>query len=898
MQFTPAKIRNNYDRFSIHTMLKTVILCLLAFTPLSRIYAQSADSLKIDSIPQGIVLEDSLILADSVRINSDSIRVARLDSLKRTSDLKSKVKYHARDSIVFDIKDRFLYLYGEVTIEYEDIVLKAEKIWIDWSTTTMFAEGVPDSTGKYIGQPLFEEGEQIYNAEAIEFNFNSRKGRILGGRTQQDDNFVIGDSIKRNPDNSYFIRSGKITTCNLEDPHFYIYSNKMKVIPNDKVVTGRVNIVVEKVPVPLVLPFGFFPNKKGKKSGILMPSYGNDATRGYFLRDGGYYLGLNDYVDLSVRGDIFSYGSYRVNANSRYNWRYRFNGSMDVKYAMNNSGDRSDLNYSESKDFFVVWRHDQKMGNTARLSSDVNLGSSNFLKLNSMNTTDIVTNQLMSNVAWSKTFANTPWSMNARLGHQQNTNNKTISLEIPSIGINRGRTFPFKRKSGGGKERFYEKIGYSYSAQAINRINTFDSLLFKPGFEKGFQNGIRHTLPVSMNLKALKYVTVSPSVNYNEYWYFREYRERWQNGYQDSIWNPGKIVQDTLNQFLSGRDFSASVTTSTRIYGMYAFPSQRKRVIRHTFTPNLGYTYRPDFSRPYWGYYYQVQSDSMGSAARMKTVSRFKDQINGGPGIGEQQMISFGFLNLIEMKYRSIKKGQDTLSTKPESKKLTLLDNLGMQGSYNLAADSFQLSPINFSARTVLLNNLLNVNLTGIMDPYYQDSSGRRIDKYRWKEENKPGYITSSNLAISTSFRSKKEKPKPKPKNLDPAELAEIERNRAQYADFNIPWSINLSYNLLYNRPNISQKSTLNQSVQLSGDLNLTEKWKIRMSSGYDFVAKDITITQFNIIRDLHCWEAAFSWTPFGSRKFYMLTINAKSSTLQDLKLTKQSPPNYRNLLN
>jgi hypothetical protein len=671
----------------------------------------------------------------------------------------------------------------------------------------------------------------------------------------------------------------------------------MKVIPNDKIITGRVNMVVEKVPVPLVLPFGFFPNKKGKKSGILMPSYGNDATRGFFLRDGGYYLGLNDYVDLSLRGDIFSYGSYRVNATSRYNWNYHFNGSLDVKYAMNNSGEKTDLNYSESRDFFVVWRHDQKIGNTSRLSSDVNLGSSNFLKLNSLNTNDIVTNQLMSNVAWSKTFANTPWSMNARLGHQQNTNTKAISLEMPSIGINRGRTFPFKRKSGGGKERFYEKIGYSYSAQAINRINTFDSLLFKPGFEKGFQNGIRHTIPVSMNLKALKYVTVSPGLNFNEYWYLSEVRDRWQDGFVDTgeVYRPGRVVKDTINQFLSGRDFSASVTASTRIYGMFPFPSKRQRIIRHTFTPNVGYTFKPDFSKDGWGYFYKVQQDSIGT---MRTVSRFADRINGGPSAGEQQQLSFGFLNLLEMKYWSQKKGQDTLVSKPESKKLTLLDNFGMQGNYNFAADSLNLSPLNFSARTVLLNNLLNVNLTAVMDPYQQDASGRKINQLRWEKDRKPGYITTSNLAISTSFRSKKEKARVKPKNLDPALLAEIERNRELYADFNIPWSLNLSYNLLYNRQNINQNSTLNQSVQIGGDLNLTEKWKIRVTTGYDFVAKDVTLTQFNIMRDLHCWEAAFSWTPFGTRKFYMLTINAKSSTLQDLKLTKQSPPNFRNLLN
>lgn len=904
MLFNNLKIRNKCVRYSCSLLLKTfVLLHLVCFAPCF-VQAQQTDTLSVLSaeitpkseIPE---LQDSLF-----QIKQDSAKAAFKDSLRKSSDLKSRVKYHARDSIIFDITGKHLYLYGEVSLEYEDITLKAEKVKIDWTTTTMYAEGIQDTTGQYIGQPQFDEGGQIYNAEAITFNFNTRKGRILGGRTQQDENFVIGDTIKRNPDNSYFIRSGKITTCNAADPHFYIYSNKMKIIPNDKVITGRVNMFVEKVPVPLVLPFGFFPNKKGKKSGILMPSYGNDGTRGYFLRDGGYYIGMSEYADLTLRGDIFSYGSWRLNAASKYNWKYHFNGGLDVRYAVSNTGDRTNLDFKESEDFFVVWKHEQKLGNTARLSSDVNAGTSTYLGLNSMNVQDITTSQLMSNVSYSKTFANTPWSLNAKLGHQQNTQTKIVSLELPSIGLNRGRTFPFKRKTGGGKERWYEKIGYAYSSQAVNRITAPDSVIFKPQAKSMYENGIKHSIPVSMNFKALKYMNITPSLNYNEYWYFKHKMNRWQNGFfskdsaQNDIWNPGRVVNDTLNQLLTGRDFSASVTATTRIYGMFKLPGSRSRIVRHTLTPNIGYSYRPDFASEKWGYYYKVQSDSANTESQYLTKSKFEGTVFGGPGAGEQQLINFGMINLFELKYKSFQKGQDTLLTKPETKKLTLIDNLGINGNYNLAADSFNLSTISFSVRTILLNNLLNINLNGIMDPYYQNAVGKRENVFRWAEDKKPGYITTSNLAISTSFRSKKEKARPKEKNPDPDVLAEINRNRELYADFNIPWSLNLSYNLLYSKPNKTLKSTLNQSVQVSGDLNLTEKWKIRLTTGYDFVAKDMTLTEVNIIRDLHCWEASFNWIPFGTRKYFMLTINAKSSTLQDLKLTKQSPPNYRNLLN
>lgn len=865
-----------------------------------------------DTIPGGIQPDTLSIvsLSDSLMTETaDSLKRVYKDSIRAASDLKSRVKYNARDSIVFDLEGRYLYLYGDVTIDYEDINLTAELVEIDWTTTTLFAKGVQDSTGQFIGQPAFNEGGQIYNAEEIAFNFKTRKGRILGGRTQQDENYVIGDTIKRNPDNSYFIRSGKITTCSAEHPHFYIYSNRMKVIPNDKVITGRVNMFVEDVPVPLVLPFGFFPNKKGKKSGILMPSYGNDATRGFFLSNGGYYYGINEYVDLSVRGDIYALGSWRLNTASRYNKRYRFDGGLDLQYAVNNSGDRTNIDYRVSRDYFVKWRHNQKLGTTAQLSGDVNYATSSFLSLNSMNAGDIVTNTLVSKISYNKSFANSPWNMTAALGQDQNTRTQLMNFELPTLALNRARTFPFKRKTGGGSEKWYEKIGYSYSGQFVNRLSITESSLKRVNASDpllrtnpldSFRNGIQHTIPVQMNFKTLKHITISPGVNYTEYWYFKEQRNQWVNRDIDPSTgrNRDTLQTDTFSNLLTGRQFSASVNASTRIYGMLPFNSKRQRVIRHTFTPNISYTYKPDFSTPFWGYYYKVQTDSSQTNPENYALqSRFNNTVFGGPTQGEQQSIGFGMINLFEMKYKAMKKGQDTLVSKPEVKKLTLIDNIGLNGAYNLAADSFQLSVINFTARTVLLRDLLNINFTGVMDPYTQNEVGRRVNTYRWSTDRKPGHMTNANMAFGTSLRSKKEKPKPKPRNIDPDVLAEIERNKDMYADFNIPWSLNLNYNILYSKPNIHQPATLTQAVNITGDMNLTEKWKIRVTSGYDLVQKEMTLTQVNIIRDLHCWEASLNWIPFGTRRYFMLTINAKSSTLQDLKLTKQSPPNYSNLL-
>ena len=892
------KFRKKWNVVASRKLL-TNFVCVILFGLLPLfLWAQAPQPPVIqDTIPQDSLLRISVLAPDSTQqILADSLKQAFRDSMQRSAELKSRVNYHARDSIIFDLDGKLLQLYGEVSLDYEDIKLTADRVTIDWGTNTLYAEGTPDTSGQIIGQPQFDEGGQKYLTEKIVFNFNTRKGRITGGRTQQDENFVIGDTIKRNPDNSYYIQSGKITTCDLEHPHFYIYSNRMKVIPNDKVVMGRVNLIVEDVPTPLILPFGFFPNKKGKKSGILMPAYGVDATRGYFLREGGYYQSFGDYVDAALRGDIYSYGSYRLNLASRYALRYKFTGGIDLSFANNNNGDKNNAEYTEQRDFFIKWRHDQTLGKSARINGDVNLGSSTYLSLNSNNIQDIVNNTLLSNISYNKTFGNSPWNLSSRISYQQNTSQKTVTLDLPSIGINRGRTFPFKRKLSGSKEYWYEKIGYSYSFQFQNRINTYDSILFTPAGNKLFQNGIQHSIPVSMNFKALKYITFSPSFNYTEQWYNQEIRNQSR---RDTLGN-FKLMPDTIPGLVAIRQFTAGISAATRVYGMIPFHSYRQRIIRHTLTPSIGYNYRPDFSELKWNNYYAVY-DSL--TKENKRFSRGDGQIFGGAPRGTLQSINFSIINLLEMRYNSIKRNQDTLQESPIVKKITILDNLGINGFYNFAADSLKLSPINFSARTVLLKELLNVNLTAVMDPYTQDTAGVRINKYRFEsgkvnDKNKIGYINASNLAISTSFRSKKEnKPMVRKESMDSVVYAEIQKHKEQYIDFNIPWSFNLTYNLLYTKPKITEKATINQSVAVSGDLNLTEKWKIRISSGYDFVSKDLIPTNISVLRDLHCWEASFTSIPFGLRKYFMLTIQAKSSMLQDLKLTKQRPPNFQNLL-
>jgi lipopolysaccharide export system protein LptA len=848
---------------------------------------------------------------DSVVIPADSNKAAVIARLKAESDLEVPIDYKAVDLMVFDVEGKTLYLQNSGELTYDKMTLKADSVMVNWETTTLSARGKVDSTGQIRGRPELVENDQNYNAEGLTYNFKTQKGLITGARTKQGEDYILADSVRKQDESTYYIKDGKFTTCDADHPHFYIKSSKLKIIPKDKIITGPLMLVIEDFPLPLILPFGFFPNQTGKRSGVVMPTYGEATDRGFFLRNGGYYFALNDNFDLMVRGDIFSKGGWRLEASTDYNKRYSFSGGFQAEYGVQKYGESTDPNYREERNFWVKWRHNQTINPQADLKADVSVGSSNFFKNNSYNEQEYLTNTLKSTVNFNQRFANSPFRLNVQLSQSQNTQTSIVNLGLPTVTVTRSRWLPFKGKNATG-DKWYHKVGLTYSANVKNQITVPDSLvadvLFNPtGYvtlttEQDdttvttsqraldyFSNGLVQTIPISTQLNVLQYVTLTPTFNYSEYWYIKSV---------EKTFNPTRNLVETENiyGFTTARDFRFNFNTATRLYGVYQFKkSKRSRAIRHTLQPSIGYTYRPDFGKENWGYFQTVQSDTLGNEL---TYSRFEGSVVGGPSAGEQQTLSFVLNNILEMKYKKL--GEDVDTTKKDQyTRMNILDNLGMNVSYNFAADSLNLSPVSLSARTNILNNKFSIQLNGAIDPYSVSPTGRRTNTFRLERNGKIGRLSTFSMAFNTGLTSKKGKVKaqaplvgagpqvnPNPGVIPDDEWNSMQYYRDLYVDFNIPWRLNLSYLLSYSNNGI-RKDT-NMTVNFNGDLNLTPKWKIGFTSGYDFNQSDFSYTSFTIFRDLHCWEMSMTWVPFGERQSFNLAINVKSATLKDLKLTKR----------
>jgi len=810
------------------------------------------------------------------------------------SAIKSKIIYNSRDSIRFDVKNQKVFLFGDADVQYEDMELKADYIEFDMSKNTAFAHGARDSAGNAaldtsgmpIGDPIFSDGEKSFDAKEITYNFETKKGKIREVTTQEGEAFIHAKDAKKDTGDIYYIKNGRYTTCDFEQPHFYIKATKLKVIPDDKIITGPAYLVIGDVPTPLIVPFGVFPNKKGRKSGILIPFYGQ-SNLGYFLKDGGYYFGMSDYFDLALRGDIYSQGSYGVKTHTNYNKRYKYNGNLGISYSEIKISEKEFPDYEDNKDFFVRWSHtqDPKANPTVRFTANVNAGSSSYNKFNSNNPTDYLSNTFQSNVAWSKSWQGKPYNLSVNMTHMQNTIQKTVDVTLPEAAFSVNRFYPFKRKEQVGKLKRYEKIGTSFSLNARNQISTYDSLLFKESSVDRLRNGIKATIPISYS-ENFGPVIMSPSASFNSYGYFQTIRKRY-----DTISETVKI--DTVKRFSPAYDFNAALSFSTKLYGMFLFKHTRVKAIRHVLTPSASLSYRPDFSQSHWGYYQNVQINSLGNE---QLYSIFQNAIYGSPASGKSGYINLALNNNLEMKVRPSKK--DTSTT---DKKVMLLDIFSISASYNMAVDSFNWSNINLTGRTQLFK-ILDLTFTGILDPYKMDyGTGERTKKLLFESTYRIGRLTDAAFSLSTSFQNltKKKNEKKKPLSMKPMrtggavpmsanndELAYILSHPDYYVDFNVPWNLSVYYNIVYTKPALTD--TIIQTFTFSGDVNITEKWKIGFHSGFDFVKKDFTFTQLNIYRDLHCWEMHFDWVPFGFRKSYMLNVAVKASVLQDLKLSRK----------
>jgi len=801
-------------------------------------------------------------------VGNDSLRVAADTMISEDNSLRSKIKYHAKDSIIADLENETVHLYGEATVDYEDLHLKADYIRIDMAGKELQAEGITDSLGRLRGTPEYSQGDQQFRSNALRYNFETKKGRISYVITQEGDGYIHGEIVKKDPENNFFIRRGQYTTCDLDTPHYSIASNKLKVISNNKIVTGPAYLTIEKITTPLLIPFGFFPNKKGRASGIIFPAFGESAQRGFYFQHLGYYFGLNDYFNLALTSDIYTKGSYTVDLSSIYKKRYRYSGNLRLSYAKTINSERELPDFSSQKDFHIYWTHSQdpKANPYRSFNANVSAGSSKFYQNTISSVNNFLSNTFQSSVAYSRMFPDKPINLGISINHTQNIITKDIRVTAPDVSFNVSRINPFKRKKAIGAQRWYEKIGSSYSMRATNYIQTKDTLLFKEESLKEFRNGIQHNIPVSTSFKLLKYFTMSPSVSYTERWYFKTTQYEWDRE---------NMSIDTLsvNKFSAARDYQFSAGLSTRVYGMYLFRGGPVHAVRHVLAPSISFNYRPDFSQAKYGYFKTIQADSSG---RELTYSIYQNAVYGGPAGGKFGSLSFGLDNNLEMKVRTRSDTGDT------HKKIKLLESFRLGASYNLIADSMNWSPLTISGRTTLFEKV-SINFGGTLNPYAYDEFNRDYDRYLHEQNGRLFRLSNASLSMNFSLNRQKKQPM----KYTRQELDYLYLNPHEYIDFDIPYNVSVSYTYSYSKQGDLSPVT-NQSASISGDLSLTPKWKIGMNSWYDLVDGRFTNFGVNIFRDLHCWEMRLNWIPFGFQESYNFQINVKSPILQDLKLIKR----------
>ncbi|HRO43091.1 MAG TPA: putative LPS assembly protein LptD [Flavipsychrobacter sp.] len=868
--------------------------CLPYMLTVFFIFALTTNSVaqtRIGKDATSVAVNDSLALSiDSLSATntSDSVTISNLEDslgIKISPDaLTSPVTATATDSAVLDMKNNLFYLYGDAQVNYEDLKLNAGQITFDQSTNTVIAQPAFDTSGGILKRPTFTQRQETVSYDSLQYNFKSKRAIIRNARSQYGEGFVYSQQVKRNPDESIFGWRNVYTTCALDTPHFGIRANKIKVVPNKVIASASANIVIEQVPTPVFLPFGLFPITQRQRSGFQMPSYTFEQQRGLGLTNGGYYFHLNDYVDFLFMANIFTKGSYSVSGISNYSNRYRYNGGLSFSYAYNKTGESYEPGASTTKDFMVNWRHQQdpKARPGTNFSASVMAGTSSFYSNNSYNVNQILNNQFTSNISYSKNWQNKPYSLSVAARHSQNTQTRLVDVSLPELNFYVAQFNPFENKKRVGSPKWYEKISAQYNFNAVNQISFYDTAFSLNTLSLGdFRNGFKHSIPINASYNVLRFINLSFGTTYTEYWLTNK-TYRFYNA------NEGKIDTVGNRGFFTARDFNATAQLSTRIYGLKMFKRGKLMGIRHVLTPNVGFNYTPDFAAAPFRYYYQTRLDTSGNLAYL---SPFETSVIGVPGMGQygdfSSSINFGINNNLQIKTRSRK------DTTGNGRNVTLIDGFSITSAYNIAADSFNWSTFNMNFRTNILEKF-NVSANAVFDPYATDyETGRRLPRTMWQEGTGIANLRNANIALSANFRSKQ-----KDKSANPAvrtdEYSQLMQNGGynDYVDFDIPWSLNVAYSLGIDKryTAFSKRDTirLTQSLLFSGDFNVTSRWKMTFSSGYDFETKQLTLTSIDIYRDLHCWEMRLGTIPFGPRKSYNFTLSVKASILQDLKLVRR----------
>lgn len=824
--------------------------------------------------------------------SQDSLFVQKQDSLnlkknKKRTVLDARIDYSAEDSLTFFLDNKDVFLYNKAKIDYDKMKLESGFMTVNFDTKTLFAEGVKDSTDTIVQAPIFKEGNAEYKSKELKYNFDTKQGIISNVFTKESDGYLHGEKVKKKDDRTMYISSGMFTTCdNEEHPHFGISFSKAKAITDDKIVTGPAWFSLMEIPLPVGIPFAYFPFTDGKKSGFLMPSYGNAANRGYYLRNIGWYFAINDYIDLALRGDIYTNLSYAVNISSSYFKRYKYRGSIEFRYEDNHTGLKNTPSYSSSSDFKFRWTHSQeaKSHPYRTFSANVNLVSSKFNQYTT-NVSDYFNNTTTSSIAFSTRFGSA-WSFTANLGESYNVNSGAISLDLPSMTLSSIQFYPFRKKKASGKRKWYEDISFSYRANLINTIDTYDSLLTSSDLIKNFRNGIMHSIPISSNVKILKHLNWTNSISYTERWYTNSLSK---------TYNPETdlIDKDTIYGFIANRNANFTSSINTRLYGMFTFKKGFIKAVRHVINPSISFNYTPDFSEPSLGFY-DFYTDKEGKRVY---YSKTENGVFGSPPQGASGVINFSLGNNLEMKV------PDKNDTVEGMRKIVLLEAFNISSGYDLARDSINWQPLRLTARTTLFKKLL-INFSASYTPYVLNEKGALTNELLWHKEGRLFQKQNSQwtLNLNWNLNSKANTNQTTGDYHSPTEMqyspfSNPNEILSENVDFSIPWNLTLGVN--YSRlssyiVSIAGYQT-NQSATLTarGDLNLTSKWKIGFSSGYDFINKDFTYTSIDFYRDLHCWEMRMNWIPFGPRQGWNFSISVKAPMLQDLKYEKRN--DFRN---
>ena len=887
-------------------MYKTIVTYLFVVIPFLLIGQEPTPELSDEYTRLSDTVISDLDVVDTTLTALSASDTMVADSVEKPF-ISDPINYDATDSMIVSIDGQKVYLYNEAKVKYQNIELEAYYIELDLDSKEIYAEGIPDSTGELTQKPIFRQGSEEYEIETLRYNFDTEKAFITRVVSSQGEGYIHSDKAKKIGEEVFITEKAKYTTCDADHPHFYLHLTKAKVVSDKKIITGPAYMVLEDFPIYFpILPFGYFPNSPSYSSGILIPKYGEEQNRGFFLRDGGYYWAASEYFDLAVQGDIYSKGSWGTRIKTNYKKRYKFGGNFGFDYGINKYGEKGLDTYQKNKQFKVIWSHsqDSKANPNQTFSASVNFSSSGYDKENAYNTNDYLTTTKSSSISYSRKFENTPFNMSANLRHSQNSKDSTLSLSLPEMTFSMAKVYPFRRKSRSGKIKFYEKFGLNYTGNLKNSITAREDEILEKSITEDWKNGIKHNIPISFpSFNLLKYVNFSPGISYNEKWYFKQFNYTYvEDG--NFVGNPSGIPDDvrvdTITGFNRVYDYAYSLSTSTNIYGTFIPKNKNSKInaIRHKMTPSIGFSYRPDFGDEKYGYWQKVVRDS----TDYYYDTNMGGVYGGSPGMGESGAISFSLNNSLEMKKLD---ARDSTKADAEQKfrKVKIIDNLSISSSYNLIADSLNLSPFSVRARTTVAGVSINMNTT--LDPYMVDENYRRIHKYAWNERSglgKLGRVTRAGLSFGMNFKSKNKKDKNNqnggqanaavPNNggdESAPEDAPLLPIYDKYVDFDMPWDFGFDYSLNYSGPSKSHPDgNVTQTLGMRGNLSITEKWKLSANTNFDIEAMEFSFTTFNLTRDLHCWNMSFNFVPFGFRKSYSFTISASSSMLQDLKIQKQ----------